>query len=74
MTTAPEAGAPPRAALLAPPPTSAPAPPAEALPPVRRLPLAVAGVIGAALTRYVFAEHGARPGVLLLLGIGLGIA
>ncbi|MYW63404.1 YeeE/YedE family protein [Streptomyces sp. SID8379] len=74
MTTAPPAGASPRAALLPPAPTSAPAPVAEPAPPVRRWPLAVAGVIGAALATYVFAEHGAKPGVLLLLGIGLGFA
>ncbi|MEV0122119.1 YeeE/YedE family protein [Streptomyces sp. NPDC050703] len=74
MTTAPEAGAPPRTALLDPAPTSVPAPRPEALPPVRRLPPAVAGVIGSALTGYVFAAHGAKPGVLLLLGIGLGVA
>ncbi|CAM5400008.1 hypothetical protein SALBM135S_04820 [Streptomyces alboniger] len=74
MTTAPDAGAPPRTALLVPAPTSAPAPRAEALPPVRRLPSAVAGALGTTLACYVFAEHGARPGVLLLLGIGLGFA
>lgn len=74
MTTAPSAGAPPRSTLLVPSPTSSPAPRAEAAPPVRWAPLAVAGVIGAALAAYVFAEHGAKPGVLLLLGIGLGFA
>ncbi|MEU6841037.1 YeeE/YedE family protein [Streptomyces sp. NPDC046716] len=74
MTTAPAAGAPPRAGLLSPAPTSAPAPDAEAAPPVRRVPLAVAGVVGAALVAYVFARHGAKPGVLLLLGTGLGFA
>ncbi|GAA2297161.1 YeeE/YedE family protein [Streptomyces kunmingensis] len=74
MTTAPPAGAPPRAALLSPAPTSSPAPRAEPAPPVRRAPLIGAGVIGVALAGYVFAEHGAKPGVLLLLGIGLGFA
>ncbi|MET9499883.1 YeeE/YedE family protein [Streptomyces sp. NPDC006552] len=74
MTTAPSAGAPPRPALLSPSPTSSPAPRAEAAPPVRRAPLVGAGVIGAALTAYVFAAHGAKSGVLLLLGIGLGFA
>ncbi|MFC8128736.1 YeeE/YedE family protein [Streptomyces sp. NPDC057302] len=74
MTTAADAEAPPRAALLTPAPTSTPAPATEASPPVRRVPLAVACAIGAALTGYVFAEHGAKPGVLLLLGIGLGFA
>ena len=74
MTTVPPAGAPPRAALLAPAPTSRPAPQAPAAPAVRWVPLAVAAVIGAALAACVFAEHGARPGVLLLLGLGLGFA
>ncbi|MEV1024924.1 YeeE/YedE family protein [Streptomyces sp. NPDC050264] len=74
MTTAPPAGAPPRAALLAPAPTSSPAPVAEPAPPVRRAPLIGAGVIGVALAGHVFAEHGAKPGVLLLLGIALGFA
>ncbi|NDZ78639.1 YeeE/YedE family protein [Streptomyces sp. SID10853] len=74
MTTAPPAGAPPRAALLAPLPTSVPAPEAEPAPRVRRTPLAVAAVVGVALSAYVFAAHGAKPGVLLLLGIGLGFA
>uniref|UniRef100_UPI0034DE76CE YeeE/YedE family protein n=1 Tax=Streptomyces flavofungini TaxID=68200 RepID=UPI0034DE76CE len=54
--------------------THTPAPEAAALPPVGRVPLAIAGAIGAALTGYVFAEHGAKPGVLLLLGLGLGFA
>nr|WP_240979468.1 YeeE/YedE family protein [Streptomyces sp. HNM0574] len=44
------------------------------MPAVRRLPLAVAGALGALLTVYVWATHGAKPGVLLLLGIGLGVA
>ncbi|WP_372346215.1 YeeE/YedE family protein [Streptomyces sp. KL116D] len=74
MTTAPPAGAPPRSTLLSPAPTSSPAPRADPAPPVRRVPLAVAAVIGAVLAAYVFAEHGAKPGVLLLLGIALGFA
>lgn len=74
MTTAPSAGAPPRAALLSPLPTSVPAPEAEHAPRARRTPLTVAAVIGAALSAYVFVTHGAKPGVLLLLGIGLGFA
>ena len=80
MTTAPPAGsapaAPPRAsaALFAPSPTSSPRPQAPPLPPVRRTPLAVSGLLAAALTAYVWSAHGARPGVLLLLGLGLGIA
>ncbi|WP_404819327.1 YeeE/YedE family protein [Streptomyces marincola] len=60
--------------VLPPPPTSAPPPPAPEAPPVRRLPLAVSAVLAAALGAYVFAAHGARPGVLLLLGLGLGFA
>ncbi|GAB2791884.1 YeeE/YedE family protein [Streptomyces daliensis] len=74
MTTAPPAGAPPRTVLLTPSPTHVPAPEAAPAPRVRRLPLAVAGVIGVALTAYVWSAHGAKPGVLLLLGIGLGVA
>ncbi|MFE0875840.1 YeeE/YedE family protein [Streptomyces smyrnaeus] len=60
----------PRATPQAPVPTSAPAPEAPA---VRRLPLAVALALGLALTGYVWSVHGAEPGVLLLLGIGLGV-
>ncbi|MFG7946231.1 YeeE/YedE family protein [Streptomyces cacaoi] len=41
---------------------------------VRRLPLAVSAALGLVLTGYVWAVHGAKPGILLLLGIGLGIA
>ncbi|MFJ8927682.1 YeeE/YedE family protein [Streptomyces sp. NPDC102364] len=74
MTTAPPAGAPPRAALIAPSPTSSPAPVAESAPPTRWGPLVGAGVIGAVLDAYVFVAHGAKPGVLLLLGLGLGFA
>jgi uncharacterized membrane protein YedE/YeeE len=75
MTTAPPAEAQPpvRTALLPPSPTSAPAPEAAPAPAVRWLPLVVALVIGLALTGYVWAAHGAKPGVLLLLGIGLGV-
>ncbi len=75
MTTAPPAEAQPpvRTGLLPPSPTSAPAPEAAPAPAVRWLPLAVALVIGLALTGYVWAAHGAKPGVLLLLGIGLGV-
>ncbi|AXK35021.1 YeeE/YedE family protein [Streptomyces armeniacus] len=73
--TAPPAGGPkPAAVLLAPSPTSAPSPPPEPAPRVRTVPLAVSGVLAAALTAYVWATHGARPGVLLLLGLGLGVA
>ncbi|MEU0123193.1 YeeE/YedE family protein [Streptomyces albidoflavus] len=74
MTTAPPAGAPPRAALISPSPTSVPAPEAPPAPAVRRVPLTVAAVIGVLLSAYVFVQHGAKPGVLLLLGTGLGYA
>ncbi|WP_406143404.1 YeeE/YedE family protein [Streptomyces sp. NBC_01012] len=78
MTTAPPAGpaAPPRAlpALFVPSPTSVPRPEAPPLPPVRRTPLVVSGLLAVALTVYVWSAHGAAPGVLLLLGLGLGVA
>ncbi|MFD4260373.1 YeeE/YedE thiosulfate transporter family protein [Streptomyces sp. NPDC058534] len=80
MTTAPPAGstpaAPPRAStsLFAPAPTSSARPEAPPLPPVRRAPLVVSGLLAAALTAYVWSAHGAKPGVLLLLGLGLGVA
>ncbi|MEU8480122.1 YeeE/YedE family protein [Streptomyces hygroscopicus] len=74
MTTAPPAEAAKTAALLSPSPTSAPRPTAPAAPPVRRVPLVVSGLLGAALTAYVWAVHGAKPGVLLLLGLALGVA
>lgn len=61
-------------ALLAPLPTSVPAPEAPKAPPVRRVPLVVSGLIAVGLTAFVFAAHGARPGVLLLLGLLLGFA
>ena len=64
----------PRSRLLAPPPTSCPAPPAEELGPVDRVPLVVAALGSAALTAYVWTQHGAKQGVLLLLGLGLGVA
>ena len=60
--------------LLGPSPTSAPPAAPEPVPPVRRLPLAVAGLLAVALDGWVFAAHGAKPGVLLLLGLGLGVA
>ncbi|SCK22661.1 YeeE/YedE family protein [Streptomyces sp. WMMB 322] len=81
MTAAPPSGAPPRTgspsrtvAWLPSPPTHVPAPEAAPLPPVRRLPLTVAAALGAALTAYVWAVHGAKPGILLLLGTALGVA
>ncbi|WP_345588008.1 YeeE/YedE family protein [Streptomyces marokkonensis] len=80
MTTAPPAGstpaAPPRApaVLFSPSPTSSARPEAPPLPPVRRTPLAVSGLLAVALAAYVWSAHGAKPGVLLLLGLGLGVA
>ncbi|MEW2356626.1 YeeE/YedE family protein [Spirillospora sp. NPDC029432] len=65
---------PARLRLPSPPPTSAPPPPADALKPVNRLPLLVAGLGSAALAAYVWWQHGAKQGVLLLLGLGLGLA
>ncbi|MER5475812.1 YeeE/YedE family protein [Streptomyces sp. NPDC002734] len=79
MTTAPPAevtAAPPRArsaAFLPPSPTSRPAPAAPPLEPVRKGPLAVSSLLAVALTAYVWSAHGAKPGVLLLLGLGLGV-
>ncbi|MFE7571045.1 YeeE/YedE family protein [Streptomyces sp. NPDC057539] len=72
--TAPPVEATKPAALLAPSPTSVPRPEAPPAPPVRRVPLAVSALIAVALTGYVWSAHGARPGVLLLLGLGLGVA
>ncbi|MEV6164953.1 YeeE/YedE family protein [Streptomyces sp. NPDC052052] len=78
MTTAPPAGpvAPSRApiGLFTPSPTSSARPDAPPLPPLRWIPLTVAAVLAVALTAYVWSAHGAKPGVLLLLGLGLGIA
>ncbi|MFH9419296.1 YeeE/YedE family protein [Streptomyces sp. NPDC017529] len=64
----------PAPALLNPAPTSRPRPAAPAAPPVRRVPLAVGLLIAVALAGHVFASYGAKPGVLLLLGLGLGVA
>jgi uncharacterized membrane protein YedE/YeeE len=65
---------PTRDRLFLPPVTSSPAPDAEGLGPVDRVPLLIAALGAAALTAYVWTSHGAKPGVLLLLGVGLGIA
>ncbi|SCK30121.1 hypothetical protein H181DRAFT_02395 [Streptomyces sp. WMMB 714] len=87
MTTAPPSGATPtgtdspdrterplrKLTWFEPAPTRVPAPDADPVPPVRRVPLLVATVLGAALTAYVWAVHGAKPGILLLLGVGLGV-
>ncbi|MFD7509166.1 YeeE/YedE family protein [Streptomyces sp. NPDC059853] len=83
MTTAPAEAVPdtasgsrtpPATGWLRPAPTSLPRPPAPPAPAVRRGPLAAFGAVGAALTAYVWSEHGAQQGVLLLLGLGLGVA
>ncbi|NBH11378.1 YeeE/YedE family protein [Amycolatopsis sp. SID8362] len=55
-------------------PTSCAAPVPRPEEPVRVVPLAVAGVLAAGLTAYVWAGYGAKFGVLLLLGLGLGLA
>ncbi|MGW0605113.1 YeeE/YedE family protein [Streptomyces sp. NPDC002640] len=79
MTTAPPSevtAAPPHApaaARFSPARTSRPAPPAPPLRPVRKGPLTVSALASVALTAYVWTTHGARPGVLLLLGLGLGV-
>jgi len=63
-------GAPPADSAV---PVRPPAPEPEPAPPVRRVPLAVAALLAVALTGYVWAVHGPKPGVLLLLGVGLGV-
>lgn len=73
-SSSPRASTTPAVSWLAPSPTRVPPPRAPEAPPVRRGPLAVALLLGAALDAYVFAQHGAKPGVLLLLGLGLGFA
>ncbi|GAA2687182.1 MULTISPECIES: YeeE/YedE family protein [Actinosynnema] len=55
-------------------PTSCAAPAPQPEEPVRVVPLAVASLIAVALTGYVWTAHGAKSGVLLLLGLGLGVA
>ncbi|GAB2463843.1 YeeE/YedE family protein [Xylanimonas ulmi] len=64
----------PARSLFAPPPTRLPRPAAPALPPVSRVPLALALVIAVALDAWTWAQHGAKPAVVLLLGFGLGVA
>jgi uncharacterized membrane protein YedE/YeeE len=65
---------PSRRRLLSPSVTSSPPPSAAGPEPVNRLPLLVAALGSAALTAFVWSRHGAKPGVLLLLGLGLGVA
>lgn len=55
-------------------PTCAVPPAAVDNPPVKRLPLVVAAVIGVGLSVYVWSRFGARNGLLLTLGGGLGFA
>jgi hypothetical protein len=52
--------------------TITPAPAAPTAPPINRIPLVLALIVLATLAVSVFAAHGAKPGVLLLLGSGLG--
>ncbi|HEY6792322.1 MAG TPA: YeeE/YedE family protein [Trebonia sp.] len=60
--------------LLAPAPTCAPPPVAPDEQRVRWVPLVVAALLMAGLDSYVFVSHGAKFGVLLLIGGGLGFA
>ncbi|MGC7097065.1 YeeE/YedE family protein [Amycolatopsis lurida] len=55
-------------------PTSCEAPRPRPEEPVRVVPLAVAGLLAVGLTWYVWASYGAKNGVLLALGLGLGLA
>ena len=55
-------------------PTSCAAPLPQPEDPVRVVPLVVAGLLAVGLTAYVWASQGAKFGVLLLLGLGLGLA
>ena len=52
--------------------TAVPAPSAPPAKPVNKIPLAVALVLLVGLAAWVFTAHGAQPGILLLLGGGLG--
>lgn len=63
-----------RPALFAPAPTCALPPPAEHSPDLQLLPLALLGLGTVALLAYVGSSYGARPAVLLALGLGLGLA
>ncbi|WP_425266958.1 YeeE/YedE family protein [Amycolatopsis circi] len=55
-------------------PTSCEAPAPKPEEPVKVVPLAVAAVLAVGLTAYVWAAHGAKFGVLLVLGLLLGLA
>ncbi|GLZ31026.1 membrane protein [Lentzea sp. NBRC 105346] len=55
-------------------PTSCAAPAAKPEGPVRAVPLLVASLLAAVLTIYVWASFGAKSGVLLAIGFGLGLA
>jgi uncharacterized membrane protein YedE/YeeE len=61
-------------ALLAPAKTSTPPADQPAAPPVQRVATVVAAAIAVLLVAYVSDRHGARQGVLLTLGLGLGLA
>ncbi|MER5181683.1 YeeE/YedE family protein [Streptomyces sp. NPDC002896] len=52
--------------------TTTPPPAAPSAPSVNRIPLVIALIVLVGLAVWVFAAHGAKPGVLLLLGSGLG--
>jgi uncharacterized protein len=52
--------------------TTTPAPAAPPAPSVNRTPLVIALIVQVGLALWVFSAHGAKPGVLLLLGGGLG--
>lgn len=60
--------------LLAPAPTCAAAPTPDPAAPTQWLPLSASATIGVALTAYVGVQHGAKQAVLLVLGVGLGVA
>ncbi|MEV0069195.1 YeeE/YedE family protein [Amycolatopsis sp. NPDC050768] len=55
-------------------PTSCEAPRPAPEEPVRVVPLAVAAVLGVALSWYVWATYGGKYGILLALGLALGVA
>lgn len=59
---------------LSPSVTASPAPRQPELSPVKWVPLGISLLGTLALVAYVWSAHGAKPGVLLALGAGLGIA
>jgi uncharacterized membrane protein YedE/YeeE len=64
----------PARSFLAPAPTCVAPPVPDPAAPAQWRPLAAIGVLGAALLAYVGLTHGARPALLLALGVGLGLA